>query len=172
MMAQAYFAVCAVVAVAGALGLLFSRNVLHGALCLVTVMLALAALFAQLMAPFVAVLQVIVYAGAIVVLFLFVIMLLSLRGERGLVSFRKRFAAALGVLIGAVVAVELAALVAPRTFIGPLEPVAFGTPEAVGSVIFGTYLYPFEVASVLLLAAMVGAIVMARSPKKEAEEEF
>jgi NADH-quinone oxidoreductase subunit J len=129
---------------------------------LVTAFVAQMVLFIQLQAAFIAVLQIIVYAGAIMVLFLFVIMLLNLRREefgRDIKLKLRPLAPILAVvlLIEAVVAIQAAATEPPSTL-----PEAFGSIGEVGMVLFTDYLYPFELASVLLLAAILGAVVMAK----------
>jgi NADH-quinone oxidoreductase subunit J len=164
------FLVLGVLAVAAALAMVFSPNPVHSVLFLVVTIIALAGLFLTLDAQFIAVLQVIVYAGAIMVLFLFVIMMLDLGPERGLRGFLGRPA---GLLLGLMLLVELAAGVA----IG-LEGGAFeegppegphGTVENVGSLLLTRYVLPVELASLVLLAGMVGAVALARPHRQERE---
>lgn len=153
-----------VAALVGAVVAVSHRNAVVGALFLVINLLAIAVFFVLLEAPFIAAIQVIVYAGAIMVLFLFIIMLLDLRHEdplRG--GWLQR------VLAGAAGALFLI-LVARGTMGGAVaEPAAvapgFGSPERLAAALFSTYLVPFEVISVLLLVAMVGAVVLARRQK-------
>jgi NADH-quinone oxidoreductase subunit J len=160
------FAMFAGVAIGCALGVIFHRNPVHCALLLVGVLLSLAGVFILLHAQFVAALQVIVYAGAIMVLFLFVVMLLNVRGETPLLT--PGAAKGFGFLFGLIVAAELLWIVllpggpegaAPVP--APL-PADFGSPAGIGRLLYTTWLYPFEITSILLLVAVVGAVVLAK----------
>lgn len=156
------FLILAVVAIATALGMLLNRNAVYSALFLVLNFATVAVFYLLLGAPYIALTQVTVYAGAIMVLFLFVIMLLGteeLPKSEGLKN-QKWIAAALALVL----AVEATYLV---FFQKPIEglinnnPSAdFAGPKAIGEMLFGQYLLPFEVTSILLLVAMVGAIVL------------
>jgi len=155
------FLVTALIAIASAIGLVVRRNPLHGALFLVVNLFCVAVLYLLLRAEFLAAAQVIIYAGAIMVLFLFAIMILiPVRAETGRDPLRRQRLAALP--LGALfllIAVYLLVRGGPRTA-GPPPPA--GGAEAVGRLLFTDYLLPFEVTSVLLLAALVGALVLAR----------
>jgi NADH-quinone oxidoreductase subunit J len=156
------FWVFAVVAVAGALGMLVNlRNTVAAALCLVLTMVALACLFVLLLAQFVGVIQVMVYAGAIVVLFLFVIMLLNM--ERGTLGAETHpVAKVVGTIFAVAAGVKLVTVIASlRTPWPELDP-TFGTTREIGRALFTDYLLPFELTSILLLAGILGAIVMAK----------
>ena len=145
------------------------RNPLASALWLVQTLFALAVLYTILDAPFIGVLQVLVYAGAIMVLFLFVIMLLNI-GRPGAGDLRGLVGAGVAAVLGAGVLFQLRAL--PRMAPPDAIQLPAGTVEAlqrqqgvVGSVaapLFETYLVPFEITSLLLLAAVVGAVVLAK----------
>ncbi len=182
-MAQLVYWFFAVVAVVAALVCVLDRNPVHSALALITCMLALAGIFVLLDAPFVGAVQVLVYAGAIMVLFLFVIMLLNLgrvsadaHGPLGWVVGGALAAALLGALaaVRAVnpsrIAHDLAPdpLLADPALILPGGRDALAAAEAKGIIgaaagpLFDTWLVPFEVTSLLLLAAMVGAVVLAK----------
>ena len=157
----------AVVAVTSALGVIFHRNPVHCALLLVAVLLALSGLFILLNAQFIAALQVIVYAGAIMVLFLFVLMLLNFRGESSVLS--PGSAKGFGFLFAVLVLVELlwTALSPNGGEGGGTQPPAavsadFGSPAALGRILYTTWLYPFEITSILLLVAVIGAVVLAK----------
>lgn len=153
-----------IVSVASALGLLLSRNAIYAALFLVLNFGVGAVIYLVLNAPFIAVVQVSVYAGAIMVLFLFVIMLLGAErlspGENPPgTSFQRPLAIALGgVLLGLTLYV-LFARQPPTT----ATALADSGPLAVGLSLFGPYVFPFEVVSILLLVAMVGAVVLTRN---------
>jgi NADH-quinone oxidoreductase subunit J len=155
------FVVVAGSAVASAIGLVARRNPLHGALFLVANLFCVAVLYLMLRAEFLALAQVIVYAGAIMVLFIFAIMLLIPgKEELGPDPLRRVRLLALpfgGVFLGLVLAV----LALGSTGAG----VPGGPPEGVASLarlLFTDYLFPFEVTSVLLLAALIGALALAK----------
>ncbi|RME88744.1 MAG: NADH-quinone oxidoreductase subunit J [Anaerolineae bacterium] len=160
------FLVLAVVAVVTALGMLLSRNAVYAALFLVLNFATVAVFYILLEAPFIAMTQVTVYAGAIMVLFLFVIMLLGaerLPGTEPLPWQRP-----LAIFLALVLAVEAGYLLFARRAAGGMFASAapdFGSPQAIGTMLFNRYLLPFEVTSVLLLVAMVGAIVLTKKEK-------
>jgi NADH-quinone oxidoreductase subunit J len=165
-MEKALFIIFAVVALLSALNILLQRNPLYSALSLIGVLACLSALFVMLNAQFIAAIQIVVYAGAIMVLFVFVIMLLNepkgvphIDKQRGL-----RF-----------LAIPFAGLLLAETFYvvmrlpqpSPLPKVenpeqAFGTTWSIGTALYTNYLLPFEITSVLILMAVVGAMVLAR----------
>ncbi len=156
------FALLALVAVGSALGLILKKNAIHGALFLVVNLGTVAALYLTLRAEFLAAAQVIVYAGAIMVLFVFAIMVLIPGKEETGPDLRRPYRL-LAIPIGAGLLAELTVIVASRT--GRAAAPAAATPggvEAIGRLLFTDYLFPFELTSVLLLAAMVGVLVLAR----------
>lgn len=157
------FLPAAALAMAGGIGVIASRQPVHSAIALLIVLAALAVTYLLLAAQFIAALQVIIYAGAIVVLFLFVIMLLHARSGEGLVEKLPRQRAAAAVFAALYLVALLAATLGAA---GPLEPVpdGFGTAQQVGASLFATYLLPFELASVILLVGMVAAAVLGRRP--------
>jgi NADH-quinone oxidoreductase subunit J len=160
------FVLMAGLAVAGALGVVFSRNPLYSALSLVGVFAATAVLYLMLHSPFLAVLQILVYAGAIMVLFIFVIMLLSLRREEGgevagIPRGLKRYSA---IGLAGILVILFGVLATSFVLTGQMGPggEALGSVETIGTVLYRKYMYPFEVASVLLLVAIVGAVGITR----------
>ncbi len=154
------FLVIALIAVASAIGLVLRRNPLHGALFLVVNLFCVAVLYLMLRAEFLAAAQVIIYAGAIMVLFLFAIMILIPgREETGRDPLRRQRLAALPLGGLFLVLVGLLLWGDPRAGGPPPPP---GGAEAVGRLLFTDYLLPFEVTSVLLLAALVGVLVLAK----------
>lgn len=161
-MNELLFQVFGAIAVAGALGMVFNlRNIVAGALSLVATMVALGAIYVMLEAYLVGVLQILVYAGAIVVVFLFVVMLLNLR-DQALGEGRQWFTKAVAVLVGVGVLV-LFLSVLPVAFSEPADLEAgFGGYRHVGALLFTDYVLAFEVTSLLLLAAMVGAVILAK----------
>jgi NADH-quinone oxidoreductase subunit J len=158
----ATFAILALMAVGSALGLVLKKNAIHGALFLVVNLGTVAALYLTLRAEFLAAAQVIVYAGAIMVLFVFAIMVL-IPGKEETGPDPRRPYRLLAVPIGVGLLVELAVIVGARTG-GDAGTVAAapGGVEAIGRLLFTDYLFPFELTSVLLLAAMVGVLLLAR----------
>ncbi len=160
-----FFFLCAAAAVISALMMITRRNPVKGVLFLIVNFFCLALLYLFLMAQFMAIIQILVYAGAIMVLFLFVIMLLNLGDEKKLEeqSTGKQLIAA---LLGSAILLELIfGLQIPwQSGTGTISAKAaeLGTVESVGKALYTQYLFPFELTSVLLLAAMVGVIVLAK----------
>ena len=154
------FTIMAVTMVASALRMVTTRNVVHAALYLVVVLAGVAGLFILLGAEFVGVTQVLVYIGAIVVLFLFGIMLTkgSFGDDDGVTGEGRLMAGLVGLLVFAVTAAALVASFADAE----LSRAAPSTTAEVADSIFSAYIVPFEAVSVLLLAALIGAIVVAR----------
>jgi len=162
MLHLALFIIFGAVCVAGAVNLLRQRHPIDSALSLVVVMGALAGLYLLLGAEFLAAIQVIVYAGAIMVLFVFVIMLLNAgeeehtRGSKIALLFGVP-----GMVVGSVLVAWMLIRSNPsadQVVIGSLR----GTPKAIGFQLFGPFLLPFEITSVLILIAIMGAVVLAR----------
>lgn len=158
------FFACAVLAVIGAILLILAREPIHSALSLVVVMVSLAILYLLLGAPFVAAVQILVYAGAIMVLFIFVIMLLN-AGEEERTDWSK-IAKWIGLPLGSVLLIGLWYLLLhsePGTAIanGAAAPAPAST-FALSTALFRQYLFPFEATSILILIAILGALVLAR----------
>ena len=165
------FAVASVVAVGGALGVVLSRNPVHSALMLVMTLFGVAVLFVEQEAHFLAAVQVIVYAGAIVVLFLFVIMLLGVDRSEDLGIETLRGQRPLAGALALIAALEMVLLVRYGGWVTGGHSVAgVGRDPKVPNVellarsIFSRYLLAFEATSVLLVIAVVGAVVLARRP--------
>ena len=154
------FGITAVCALAGGAGVVLSRRPVHSALGLLLVLMSLAVDYLLLGAQFIAAAQVIIYAGAIVVLFVFIIMLL---GERGEYLGGGAFAGPAGVpFVVALCALLAAGLIAVVARPYPSAAPSFGTIQDVGRALFGRYLLPFEAASLVLLAGMIGAVALGR----------
>jgi NADH-quinone oxidoreductase subunit J len=158
------FILFAGLAVGCALSMVVQRNPLYSAISLVGVFISLAALYVTLAAPFIAAVQVIVYAGAIMVLVVFVIMLLNVEEEeRG--RLRLKFLIPTAVVLAGVLIAEAAFVIYfVEAQASPPDPSAspVGLTASIGTGLFTTYLLPFEVTSVLLLMAIVGAMTLAR----------
>ena len=162
----ALFFITALIAIGAAVAMVLSHNAVHSALWLVLNFFGVAVLYLLLNAPFLAMVQITVYAGAIMVLFLFVIMLLgSEKGQEEIngLPWQTPVALVLGLaLIGiagyALFGAATPALMPqpPGTALGP----ALGAPDQVARSLFSTYLLPFEITSVLLLVALIGAVVL------------
>jgi NADH-quinone oxidoreductase subunit J len=162
MRALVAFFIVAAIAVGSALGLILKKNAIHGALFLVVNLASIAVLYLMLGAEFLALAQVIVYAGAIMVLFVFAIMVLIPGKEETGPDPHRRWrllALPVGGILFAMLFVALAARRAPPPAPGPA---AGANLESIGRLLFTDYLFPFELTSVLLLAAMVGVLVLAR----------
>jgi NADH-quinone oxidoreductase subunit J len=160
------FFILALIAVASALGMLLSKNAIYAAIFLVLNFATVAVFFLTLGGTFLAVAQIAVYAGAIMVLFIFVIMLLGAEklGQSQTLAWQKPLAIGLGVvLLIEFVYVLIAQVGVPGEMVA--LPDGFGSPYEIGKLLFTEYLLPFEVTSVLLLVAMIGAIVLTRKKK-------
>jgi NADH-quinone oxidoreductase subunit J len=177
MEAVLFFAMAAVV-LAGALGVIVARNPVHSALFLVGVMVAIAVLFATRDADLLAVIQVVVYASAIVVLFLFVIMLLGVdRSESA--HDPMPLQRVLAIVLGVVLLVELVLLGGRDWVTGAVrdasDPRALDAPggnvERLAEVLFTDYFWAFQITSVLLVIAVVGGVVLARRSRRLTAEE-
>src|SRR5512133_2073152 len=157
------FFVFAVPLVAFAVGVLLARSPVYAAMNLVASFFCMAAIYVLLTAHLIAFMQVLVYAGAVMVLFLFVIMLLSLGNEHLVPEPSKRAMQWVGV-VGAVALAGVVAVAISRVTEGAATSVdgTFGTVKAVGRVLFTEFLLPFEATSLLLLVAIVGAVVVAK----------
>jgi NADH-quinone oxidoreductase subunit J len=156
----AIFLILAALAVAGAVSLILQRHPIHSALSLIVVMVALAGLYLLQGAEFIAAVQIIVYAGAIMVLFVLVIMLLNAgEEERTNLSRMARF---VGVPLGIVFLVEVAFSIGRATSrLGATAVTTVSTRE-LSSLLFRDYVFPFELTSFLILIALLGALVLAR----------
>jgi len=171
------FVAFAAILVVSSLLVILHRNPLTSALFLVLAFCSLAAIYLLLHAEFIGLVQVVVYAGAIMVLFLFVIMYLNLGHdvEGGVTLVLRR---GLGWLLGAVLVAEGALLLAGRLAPGPATPAALtgaaagpGNTQQVGLLLYSRYLFPFEITSIILLVAMIGVIVIARGLREPAPAE-
>jgi NADH-quinone oxidoreductase subunit J len=154
------FIVFGAIAVGGALMVVTRRHPMSSALYLILTLFSVAALFVLRQAHFLAAIQVIVYAGAVVVLFIFVIMLINVPEGR-LPSERVSGMRFVGVMAAGLLIVETAVL-ARRFAVPSKAAVDVGSVQAVGRALFTDYLFAFEVTSVLLLAAVIGAIALAK----------
>ena len=161
-----FFLFFAAVAIASALVVVIARSPVHSALALMVSLVQVAALFILLGSPFLAAIQIFVYVGAVMVLFLFVIMMLDVR-EAARVRFLRGGTIPTLVVLVLLGAEMLILLLGSERF--PASPagkegaLGAGTLERLSTTLFTDYLFPFEVTSVILLVALVGAIVLARS---------
>ena len=166
------FAACAVIILAGAIGVVISSNPVHAALSLVLTLFGVAVLFVAQEAHFLAAVQVIVYAGAIVVLFLFVIMLIGVDRPENIRAEPLRGQRPIALLLGLVALAELLLLSRGTDWVTGASSVAGqasgdGTNiEKLASSIFTRYFFAFEITSVLLIIAVVGAVALVRRPPR------
>ena len=160
------FLVFAALCLGGAINLLVQRHPISSALSLIVVMASLGVIYLLLGAEFVAAIQIIIYAGAIMVLFTFVIMLLNAGEEER--TKGSRVAAILGIPALLAGGLAMAVVLTRRMPATPLDPMDFrGSAHALGRLLFKDYLLPFEVTSVLILIAIMGAVVLAKPRGEE-----
>ena len=162
---QILFYFFSALAIASAILMVTRRNIVHGAVFLISTLLATAGIFLQLQAEFLFVVQIILYVGGIMVLFVFVIMLVNLDVSLRQVQFnrQKYVAAVLALVLAAQVFFSLwAARVGLNLANRSADTMPARNTEAIGDAIFQRYMLPFEIASILLLVAMIGAVVMAK----------
>jgi NADH-quinone oxidoreductase subunit J len=164
-MAEVIFFIAAIGAIAGAIGVVALRNPFYSVLALVGHLLSLAALFLLLRAEFIAAAQVVVYAGAVMVLYLFVVSYIG-GGVQPITpggsNLRPVAAAAVGALFAELAIAVLGSGLQAVDGDGAPYVAGFGSPAAIGEALLTKFLLPFEVASLLLLVAAVGAVVLAR----------
>ncbi len=166
------FYILAGIAVSASLGVVAQRNPMRSVLMLIVSFGGLAGLYILLDAPFTAVTQIIIYAGAIMVLFLFVVMLLNAHTEdESVPASLGPHAMKLGALLSVVLCIEVvvALMKIPITSLvtDPTAAASISDVGRIGSVLFTTYSFAFEVTSILILVAMVGAVVIAGKPRSE-----
>lgn len=166
-MEKVLFIVVAVLAVASALNILLQRNPLYSALSLIGTLASLSALYVTLHAQFLAAIQIVVYAGAIMVLFIFVIMLLNEPKDQPQIEKQKWLRYLAIPFAGLLIAEMFYVIRSVKPLMLPAIPAqgaehAVGTVSSIGTALFTDYLLPFEVTSVLILMAVVGAMVLAR----------
>ena len=160
-MAQFLFFLLAIICVGAVLGMIISKDQAYNALFLIVAFVCTGGLFGLLDAPFIAAVQIIIYAGAIMILFIFVVMMINLR--KGIEPEKKKWTLYFAVIVAAVLVIELV-----LTLKGALEPAGssaiaeLGNPTDLGRLLFTKYLYPFEITSILIIAALVGAIVLVK----------
>jgi NADH-quinone oxidoreductase subunit J len=165
------FWILAILAVVAGLGMILARRAVHCAVLLAVVMLSLAVLYAMLGAPFLAFVQIIVYTGAVLMLFLFVLMIVGISSADSIIETIKGQRLAAG--LAGIGLLTLLALVIGNAVVGPAAPASsrFGSANVsdLASLIFTRYVFPFEVTSALLITAALGAMVLAHrertSPK-------
>lgn len=155
----------AVIAVASAILMVTRRNPVNSVLFLIVNFFCISAIYLILKAQFIAIIQVIVYAGAIMVLFLFVIMLLNLQDEKKLtenVSYKKLTAVILSALLFSILAITTYFAFLDKFHKISDNAESMGTVESIGKELYTTYSFPFEIVSFILVAAIIGAIVLAK----------
>jgi NADH-quinone oxidoreductase subunit J len=166
------FYIFAGIAVMASIGVVAQRNPMHSVLLLIVSFGGLAGLYVMLDAPFTAVTQIIIYAGAIMVLFLFVVMLLNAHTEDESTPVALGpHAMKLGALLSVVLAIELAVALSQMGLSSfntdPAARSAVSNVATIGTVLFTTHAFAFEVTSILILVAMIGAVVIAGKPRSE-----
>ncbi len=160
-MAEILFYLLSAVCIGAVAGMILSRNQAYGALFLVLAFAALGGLFGLIGAPFAAVIQILVYAGAIMVLFIFVLMTIDVR--TGLPPERKKWTIGAAAGLAALLLVET--ILAAKGFLSAspsAAPASSVKAADIGKLLFSKYLYPFEITSILIMAALVGAVVLSK----------
>lgn len=166
------FLFLALIAIVSALAMLLSRNTVYSALFLIMNFLAIAVIYLTLGATFVALAQITVYAGAIMVLFLFVIMMLGAEKlrEQEPIKWQRPLAIVLGLALIIEGVYALITRIGTQMLINaPSE--ALADPKAIGTLLYSKYSLPFELTSIILLVAAIGAVVLTRGGKKEEETQ-
>jgi len=167
MVETAFFVVLAVVSVVTAILVIVQRNPVASAIFLIINFFCLAGVYLMLNAQFIAIIQILVYAGAIMVLFLFVIMLLNLEREKKVIA-KHKLSKFFGVVLGVVLLGQIGMIFHSVLLEGskgnfpPEKVAALGNTEVVAKLLFTEFLLPFEITSVLLLVAIIGAVVLAK----------
>ena len=169
MLESLIFIIMSLITISCAIGVVFQKNPIYSAVFLIQTMVSLAVLYVLLHAEFVAAVQVMVYAGAIMVIFVFVIMLLnlnkdSLEGDRNKLPLQKPAAITLGLILVVMIGIIMARSIYQGAE-GEYPPEVMdqiGNTQLVGKMLFTKYVLPFEIASILLFAAIIGAIVLAK----------
>jgi NADH-quinone oxidoreductase subunit J len=165
MMETALFYIFGGIALLAAISMVAQKKVIYSAISLIICLCAVAALYLLLEAPFIAAVQIIVYAGAIMVLFLFVIMLLD-PFSASILRDKRKFIAYAGVMLGILaLALLILFLRSYKPSLAPRNPdilSGVGTAGRVGQLLFNEYLLPFEMTSVLILVAIIGVVVLAK----------
>ena len=161
---SALFILCSIACIVGAIGTVIARNPVRSAVGLLTTIIGIAGLFLELSAQFLAAIQLIVYAGAVVVLFVFVLMLLGADAHAVREDRARGAKIVSGVLLGLMAFGVMIALAPHADRVTRFEPAMpdHGTVESVGKLLFTTGIVPFELATALLIVAVVGAIAVAR----------
>jgi len=173
MVTTALFFLFAGLAIACALSMVYHRNPLYSAISLVGVFVSLSCIYVTLAAPFIAAVQILIYAGAIMVLMVFVIMLLNLEDDRPLM--RLRYLYAVGAGLGLVLLVQTffvfyAVMRAPKQAVDESQTV--GNTLGIGSAMYTEYLLPVEIVGILLLMATIGAVILVRRLNQPELEEM
>lgn len=164
-MEHVVFFFLAIVCVGAIVGMIILKNQAYSAILLILAFCATAGLFALLDAPFIAAIQIIIYAGAIMVLFIFVIMMVNVRV--GIPPEKKKWTFRLAALLGLVLVIELLLSIKGAFSSGEAAGIeSIGNPTDLGHLLFTKYLYPFEITSILIIAALVGSIVLMKKRDK------
>jgi NADH-quinone oxidoreductase subunit J len=167
------FLVLAFIAVAAAVAMLFSSNTIYSALYLILNFIAIAVIYLTLGAPFVALAQITVYAGAIMVLFLFVIMMLGAEKlkEQEPLKWQRPVAVFLSLALVGEGVYALITRIGMQMLTNPSTE-ALADPKAIGTLLYTKYSLPFEITSIILIVAAVGAVVLTRAGKLEKEDKI
>ncbi len=171
MFETAVFYVFGAILLLAALRVVTARNPVHAALFLVLAFFNASAIWLLLRAEFLAIALIVVYVGAVMVLFLFVVMMLDINIERLRAGFWKNFP--LAVAVGGILVAEMTAILAGRYFgaMPSAAPVGYSNTKALGAVLYTDYMYPFEIAAVVLLVAIIAAIALTLRQRKDSRRQ-
>lgn len=159
------FFLLAALTVGAVLGMIISKNQAFNAIFLILAFACMGGLFALLEAPFIAVIQIIIYAGAIMVLFIFVVMMIDVRS--GISAEKKKWIIYLSPVLAVVLIIELILSIKGAFTLPVSTAIIKAGPTDLGRLLFTKYLYHFEITSILIIAALVGAIVLVKKKEKE-----
>ncbi len=165
-MAHFLFFLLAIISIGSVIGMIIFKDQAYNALFLIVAFVCMGGLFALLEAPFIAAVQIIIYAGAIMILFIFVVMMINLR--KGVGPEKKKWTLYFAIVIAAVLILEL--ILSLKNALEPIHSASLeklGSPTDLGRLLFTKYLYPFEITSILIIAALVGAIVLVKKRNTE-----
>ncbi len=168
-METVFFYIFSVIAILSALGVIILKNPVHSAVCLISCLLQVAALYVLLRVPFLAAVQVFIYVGAVMVLFLFAVLILDIGKERLKKQIHsQRILAVPAVAVFLAIAVYLIVKSGPIIPLGKYsEEMLEKNTEVIGKLLYTKYVFPFEVVSVLLLVALIGAISLVMREKRK-----
>ncbi|MEW6456500.1 MAG: NADH-quinone oxidoreductase subunit J [Acidobacteriota bacterium] len=148
------------ISIGSIIAIIFINNTLYNALLLVLSFLGIAGFYALLSSPFLSVIQIIIYAGAIMILFIFAIMLIDIRKKEEIkLRFTNKLSIILAISFFILLSIPVASLIFPRP---EIEGNQYGNVDLIGEFLFKDFLYPFEITSILIIVALIGGIILSK----------